>query len=344
MADYGNMEKAVPGLLDGLNHQIDSRLADGAIEFGDVVCGKDGDQVTLGGDAPLGIAARTALGAPNYPDKAAVNVCRTGKVWANASEAVTADSEVSVNASTGKIIAKTSASAGAKRTLTITVANASAENKKVTVVVGDKKFELTTSATVKAANDVAAAIKAGLEGLDIPFVPTVSAAVVTLTAKAKGVKLLLPVDTVCADKFAPDANSQVVKAGEIPDGWEGLDIGPETVKLYCEAVQDAGTVIWNGPMGVFEFEKFAVGIDSIGMAYLLHEGRMTAERFFEFQVAHLMTAGIEVEESVEANTLCRGDKRANRGVGLQSATGAYTHDGETTEGVVFLTCGEVDIG
>lgn len=187
MAAYGNMEKAVPGLLYGLNHQIDSRLADGAIEFGDVVCGKDGDQVTLGGDVPLGIAARTALGAPNYPDKAAVNVCRTGKVWANASEAVVADSEVSVNASTGKIIAKTSASAGAKRTLTITVANASAENKKVTVVVGDKKFELTTSATVKSANDVAAAIKAGLEGLDIPFVPTVASAVVTLTAKAKGV-------------------------------------------------------------------------------------------------------------------------------------------------------------
>ena len=187
MAAYGNMEKAVPGLLDGLNHQIDSRLADGAIEFGDVVCGKGGDQVTLGGDVPLGIVARTALDAPNYPNKAAVNVCRTGKVWANASEAVAADSEVSVNASTGKIIAKTSAAAGAKRTLTITVANVSAENKKVTVVVGDKKFELTTSATVKAANDVAAAIKAGLEGLDIPFVPTVASAVVTLTAKAKGV-------------------------------------------------------------------------------------------------------------------------------------------------------------
>ena len=94
---------------------------------------------------------------------------------------------MSVNVSTGKIIAKTSSAAGAKRTLTITVANASAENKKVTVVVGDKKFELTTSATVKAANDVAAAIKAGLEGLDIPFVPTVASAVVTLTAKAKGV-------------------------------------------------------------------------------------------------------------------------------------------------------------
>ena len=67
-------------------------------------------------------------------------------------------------------------------------------------------------------------------------------------AAAKGVKLLLPVDTVCADAFAPDAHSQVVKAGEIPDGWQGLDIGPETVKLYCGAVADAGTVIWNGPI------------------------------------------------------------------------------------------------
>ena len=85
-------------------------------------------------------------------------------------------------------------------------------------------------------------------------------------AKAKGVKLLLPVDTVCADAFAPDANSQVVKAGEIPDGWEGLDIGPETVKLYCDAVADAGTVIWNGPMGVFEFPAFAKGTEAVAEA------------------------------------------------------------------------------
>ena len=85
-------------------------------------------------------------------------------------------------------------------------------------------------------------------------------------AKDKGVKLLLPVDTVIADAFAPDANSQVVKAGEIPDGWEGLDIGPETVKLYCDAVADAGTVIWNGPMGVFEFEKFAAGTKAVAEA------------------------------------------------------------------------------
>ena len=85
-------------------------------------------------------------------------------------------------------------------------------------------------------------------------------------AKDKGVKLLLPVDTVIADKFDAGANSQVVKNGEIPDGWQGLDIGPETVKLYCDAVKDAGTVIWNGPMGVFEFEKFAVGTKAVAEA------------------------------------------------------------------------------
>ena len=85
-------------------------------------------------------------------------------------------------------------------------------------------------------------------------------------AKAKGVKLLLPADTVIADRFDAGADSRVVKNGQIPDGWQGLDIGPETVKLYCEAVQDAGTVIWNGPMGVFEFEKFAVGTKAVAEA------------------------------------------------------------------------------
>ena len=85
-------------------------------------------------------------------------------------------------------------------------------------------------------------------------------------AAEKGVKLLLPVDTVVADNFAADANSQVVKAGEIPDGWEGLDIGPETVKLYCDAVKGAGTVIWNGPMGVFEFPAFAKGTEAMAEA------------------------------------------------------------------------------
>ncbi|MBR1780724.1 MAG: phosphoglycerate kinase [Oscillospiraceae bacterium] len=85
-------------------------------------------------------------------------------------------------------------------------------------------------------------------------------------AAEKGVKLLLPVDTVIADAFAPDANSQVVPAGEVPDGWQGLDIGPKTIELYSAAVADAGTVIWNGPMGVFEFPAFAKGTEAVAEA------------------------------------------------------------------------------
>ncbi len=85
-------------------------------------------------------------------------------------------------------------------------------------------------------------------------------------AADKGVKLLLPLDTVCGDKFAPDANTCLVKAGCIADGWEGMDIGPETVKLFCDAVADAGTVIWNGPMGVFEFPAFAKGTEAVAEA------------------------------------------------------------------------------
>ena len=85
-------------------------------------------------------------------------------------------------------------------------------------------------------------------------------------AADKGVKLLLPTDTVIADAYAPDANTRVVPTGEIPDGWQGLDIGPETVKQYCAAVADAGTVIWNGPMGVFEFPAFAKGTEAVAEA------------------------------------------------------------------------------
>ena len=85
-------------------------------------------------------------------------------------------------------------------------------------------------------------------------------------AADKGVKLLLPVDTVVADAFAADAKSQVVPAGEIPDSWMGLDIGPKTVELYTSAVADAGTVIWNGPMGVFEFPAFAKGTEAVAEA------------------------------------------------------------------------------
>ena len=85
-------------------------------------------------------------------------------------------------------------------------------------------------------------------------------------AEEKGVKLLLPVDHVVADDFSNDANIQVVSRGEIPDGWEGLDIGPETAKLYAETVKTAKTVVWNGPMGCFEMPNFAKGTEAVAKA------------------------------------------------------------------------------
>jgi phosphoglycerate kinase len=78
-------------------------------------------------------------------------------------------------------------------------------------------------------------------------------------AKAKGVSLLLPTDVVIADKFDANADSKVVPASAIPDGWMGLDVGPDSIKTFSETLDTTKTIIWNGPMGVFEFEKFAVG-------------------------------------------------------------------------------------
>ena len=85
-------------------------------------------------------------------------------------------------------------------------------------------------------------------------------------AKAKGVKLMLPVDTKIGKEFAPDTESKTVKYTEIPDGWEGFDIGAETIKLYAEELKSAKTVIWNGPVGLFEFDQFAIGTNSIAKA------------------------------------------------------------------------------
>ena len=78
-----------------------------------------------------------------------------------------------------------------------------------------------------------------------------------------GVKFYLPVDVIAADKFAEDAVSKIVTAQEIPSGWMGLDIGPATVRLYREALNDVQTILWNGPMGVYEMERFARGSSKI---------------------------------------------------------------------------------
>jgi phosphoglycerate kinase len=81
-----------------------------------------------------------------------------------------------------------------------------------------------------------------------------------------GVNIYLPVDTVAADKFDNDANTQIVKASEIPDGWMGLDIGPETEKTFSEVIENSSTLLWNGPMGVFEMDNFSKGTVAVAMA------------------------------------------------------------------------------
>ena len=85
-------------------------------------------------------------------------------------------------------------------------------------------------------------------------------------AAAKGVKFILPTDVTIADKFDADADSKVVSVSEIPDGWMGLDIGPDSIDTFSKEISESSTVVWNGPMGVFEFEKFAKGTFSIAHA------------------------------------------------------------------------------
>ena len=85
-------------------------------------------------------------------------------------------------------------------------------------------------------------------------------------AKEKGVNLVLGVDSVCGDKFSNDANTLECPANDIPDGWEGLDIGPKTCEIFANAIKDAKTILWNGPAGVFEFDTFAVGSKAVADA------------------------------------------------------------------------------
>jgi phosphoglycerate kinase len=96
-------------------------------------------------------------------------------------------------------------------------------------------------------------------------------------AKERGVEFLLPTDVVVADKFAADANVQIVDVKNIPDGWMGLDIGPDSIKVFQAALADCKTVIWNGPMGVFEMDKFAAGTFAIAntLAEISKSGAIT---------------------------------------------------------------------
>ena len=120
-------------------------------------------------------------------------------------------------------------------------------------------------------------------------------------ARKNGVKLLLPSDTVAADDFSNDAKRQVVSTMAIPEGWEGMDIGPDTTKVFCDAVKGAGTVVWNGPMGVFEFDNFAAGTHAMAQA-LADSGAITIvgggdsaaaveQMGFADKITHISTGG-----------------------------------------------------
>ena len=120
-------------------------------------------------------------------------------------------------------------------------------------------------------------------------------------AEKNGVKLLLPSDTMAADDFSNDAKRQVVSTMDIPDGWEGMDIGPDTIRTFCDAVKGAGTVVWNGPMGVFEFENFAAGTRAMAQA-LADSGAITIvgggdsaaaveQMGFADKITHISTGG-----------------------------------------------------
>jgi phosphoglycerate kinase len=133
-------------------------------------------------------------------------------------------------------------------------------------------------------------------------------------AKAKGIELLLPLDSMVGDDFSNDANTKVVKAGEIDDGWEGLDIGPETRALFCETIKEAKTVVWNGPVGVFEMETFAVGTRALADTLAESDdvisiigGGDTAAAVGEFGLAekmsHVSTGGGASLEMLEGKTL-----------------------------------------
>ena len=135
-------------------------------------------------------------------------------------------------------------------------------------------------------------------------------------AKEKGVNLVLGVDCVAADSFSNDANTQVVPAGEIPEGWEGLDAGPKTRELFAAAIEGAKTILWNGPAGVFEFDNFTGGSRAIADAI----AKATADGAFSLigggdsvacinkfgmadKVSYISTGGGALLEAIEGKVL-----------------------------------------
>jgi phosphoglycerate kinase len=135
-------------------------------------------------------------------------------------------------------------------------------------------------------------------------------------AKAKGVNIYIPVDTVIGDAFSNEANTQTVDINNIPDGWLGLDIGPETEKLYAKVIADSKTILWNGPMGVFEMSKFEHGTKAVAEsivhatakgAYSLIGGGDSVAAINKYhlgkEVSYVSTGGGALLEYIESGTL-----------------------------------------
>lgn len=132
-------------------------------------------------------------------------------------------------------------------------------------------------------------------------------------AKGKKVNLILPVDTLAGDKFANDANTTLVDTMNIPDGYEGMDIGPKSVKLFVDEINKAGTIFWNGPLGVFEFDIFAEGTKTIAKAIAdsnavsIIGGGDSAAAVYEFglqdKMTHVSTGGGASLEFMEGKVL-----------------------------------------
>jgi phosphoglycerate kinase len=135
-------------------------------------------------------------------------------------------------------------------------------------------------------------------------------------AKAKGVNLVLGIDSVCGDKFANDANQLICPSGEIPEGWEGLDAGPKSRELFKKAIEGAKTILWNGPAGVFEFDNFTGGSKAIAEAvakatdegaYSLIGGGDSVACVNKFgmadRVSYISTGGGALLEAIEGKVL-----------------------------------------
>ena len=135
-------------------------------------------------------------------------------------------------------------------------------------------------------------------------------------AEKKGVKVVLPVDLVIADKFAADANTKIVDVDKVPDGWQALDSGPKTSEEYVNALKGAKTVIWNGPMGVFEFDAFANGTEAVAraVAQATKEGAISIvgggdsiaalkKTGLSEKISHISTGGGATLELLEGNVL-----------------------------------------